>query len=145
MIILPVDSEQYGTYNQECVGVLDFPLMADTLSPEEWVVWADAYHPRSYRGFSSWGLKLLAWGSAPDFVQTGYNIYALMVATQRCNLDWDPSGTRYQAQIRPSKAKRLPVAATDKDVLKWQSSLSMLLPKHFHAFTNMSELQALYL
>lgn len=144
MIIESVESEQYGTYNQECIGVLDFPLMADTLDVDEWFSWTEKFHPKSYRGFSAWGLKHLANGPKPEFVERGYNIYAVMVPTDRVNPDWSAEGTNYQRQMRGRKIKQLPIAASPQAVLKWQMSLSILVPDGFSGFKSLDELKTRY-
>lgn len=141
MIIERIESEQYGAYYQECVGILDFPLMAETMDLDEVCAWVEKYHPSSYRGFSSWGLRLIKNGPKKDFIDRGFNIYAVMVATRRANQNWSSEGTNYQLQAGSYKPKHLPVAATDKDVERWQSSLSILVPAWFETANSLEDIK----
>lgn len=144
MITELVESEQYGPYHQECIGVLDFPRMADTLDVDAWFDWTEKFHPKSYRGFSAWGLRHLADGPKADFVERGFNIYAVMVPTERVNANWNPEGTRYQRQMRGSKIQGLPIAASAKAVEIWQESLSLLMPEGFSDIATLDALKDLY-
>lgn len=141
MIIEKTESDQYGTYYLECVGILDFPLMAEIMDADEMYAWMEKYHPRGYRGFSAWGLRLIKNGPKEDFIERGFNVYAVMVPTRRVNENWSPEGTRCQRQSGSKKYRYLPVAATCRDVEKWQSSLSILVPKWFHEANNFDDLQ----
>lgn len=144
MIVERVESDQYGVYYQECVGVMDFPLMAKTMDLDDIQAWMEKYHPKSYRGFSSWGLRLIKNGPQKDFVAQGFNVYAVMVATRRANQDWSSEGTNYQRQSGDYKPKHLPVAATDKDIEKWQASMDTLVPEWFESITTLDALKTKY-
>lgn len=143
-IIETVESEQYGSYRQECIGVLDFPLMAKTMDLDDICNWMETFHPRSFRGFSAWGLRHLVDGPQKNHVAQGFNVYAVMVPSHRVNLDWSSAGTNYQRQSGQYKPKRLPVSATDADIQKWQSSLDILVPDWIYQVSTIGELQERY-
>jgi len=143
-IIETVESEQYGSYHQECIGVIDFPLMAETMEIDDICHWMETFHPKSYRGFSAWGLRHLVDGPRKDFVRNGFNIYALMVPSERVNQDWSSEGTNYQRQSGRYKPKGLPVAATDKKIEAWQSSLGFLVPEWIYEASTIDHLKDRY-
>lgn len=121
MIIKQFESECYGKYNYECVGMIRFSLIIDKIGIDEYMRWAEKYHPKNFfRSFS--------WLSINE--QDKYSDVFVFVPTERANLNWFEEN---KDLAKSKKMKKLPIIQKENKVKKWLDSLpdGMLTPDIF--------------
>ena len=128
-LVYPAESDNYGTYFMECIGVVDFLEIGTKMELDAIMAWTRKFHP--VRFFPACCLVKVAEHIDPDNNLKGVNRYAVFVPSKRLNLDWDATfwNTKYQ---RPNRKTALPIQVSDKDIQRWQSSLpERLVPDYF--------------
>lgn len=121
--IIEINSDTYGLYWMECVGVVDF---LDLIRIKQ--VWLSKFHPTYH--FQSLLMHTLHDHRDAQGKDMHAGRVAIFVASERCNLAWDYRASKYGQQVGGRKRK-LPIAYSEKIIAKWQNSLpqGMLVPE----------------
>lgn len=129
-ILLKTNSEEYGEYYARCIGIVDFPLMLDTMSTDDYFAWSETFHPVKY--FS--GLSMLRLVERKIELGAKRSIYrvAIFVPVQEDNLNWKP---------KKGKKKKLPICSNDERIKKWQKSNMLLTPDYMKKAIEIDDLQ----
>ena len=127
MIITTVESENYGSYHLEAIGVFSPKNMFNYFPEGEkgvdcMVEWNEKYHPRTF--FKCFSFIHL--GDPKD----NYSDSIFLVPSQRVNLEWKENNLELAKKF---KLKKLPITISDEKIEKWQKTLPqhIILPDYF--------------
>lgn len=120
-ITISFESDYYGTYWLECVGVIDYLALIKSMPADDYLRWNERFHPtRYFLGFSSHTLH-------QHTDRQGKDLHAsrevLFVPTARANEAWDFSASAYSKAVSGRK-RSFPAAESEKRIQKWQSSIA---------------------
>ena len=141
-IIQKVLSSNYGSYNLECIGIVDHIVMRKALNANNFIQWLTDFHPKHVFG-SYMGLTLSKIDhSNPIF--SGFNRSAIFVPSEDCNQEWDCSFWREKYNLGNRK-KRLPVMVSNDLIRKWQNESildsKIIMPQYFIDAKTITDLQ----
>ncbi len=141
-IIKTVVSDNYGTYNLECIGIVDHIVMRKALSANYFVQWLSDFHPKHVFG-SYMGLTLSKI-DYPDPIFSSFNRSAIFVPSEDVNQNWDCSFWREKHNLGNRK-KKLPIMIPKEKIRKWQSEnlleSKIIMPKYFLNARTITDLQ----
>ena len=137
MIITELESESYGVYNYEAIGIFSPRKIVDSIPDSEESLlfitnWMDKYHPRTFfRGFS-----YISLGDPKD----NFSDSVFLIPSERANREWKERNPEIAKKF---KWKELPIGISDKKIEKWQASLSkeLILPDYFLRSNSIEELK----
>lgn len=138
-IIKKQNSENYGEYIMECIGIVDFAEMIFKLGAEDYGVWSDEFHPLKF--FGSCSLIRLADMDFDDYGLKSTSRCAVFVASEEANKNWDSKYWQEKYNM-PIKKVKLPIAKSNNEIAKWQKSNPLYLtPDYFVNSKNLEDLQ----
>lgn len=127
-ILIEVESENYGKYNIECIGIVDFYLMSQLMSIDEFFEWTTKYHPvRNFRTHSLIALSTMN----DEKLNSEFVRYALFVPSDESNKSWDSSYWCNKHNLGRKK-RPLPIGYSNKSIFLWQRvNSSLFTPDYF--------------
>ena len=141
-IIQKVVSNNYGSYNLECIGIIDHIVMRKLLTANNFVKWLSDFHPKHVFG-SYLGLNLSKIDH-PNPIFSGFNRSAIFVPSEDTNSEWDCSFWREKYNLGNRK-KRLPIMVSNNSIRQWQRQnlldSNVIMPKYFLEAKSISDLQ----
>lgn len=135
---IEVESENYGKYISECIGIVDFDVLVKNLSVDDYFKWSSKYHPSHF--FKS--CSLIPLSKANDkAVNNDLVRFALFVPSDELNKNWDSSIWTTKNNLGKKK-RALPIGFSNKIISKWQNvNPSIFTPEYFINATCIEDLQ----
>lgn len=135
---IEIESDNYGKYISECIGIVDFYSLIKNLSVDDYFNWSSKYHPTKF--FTSHSLIPLSIAN-DQAVNNDLIRFALFVPTCELNKNWDSSFWTNKNNMGKKK-RELPIAYTDKKISEWQKvNPSIFTPDYFINATCIEDLQ----
>jgi len=127
MLLKDVDSENYGIYKREFLGLYNVSKMTRYFSSldinqqesklEELYQFNKMFHPRNFKGFYSNEIVRFDFGNSDE-------VYAVYVATERVN-ELYIYDTKYNKDCNKKKIKN-PILTDEKNILRWQLAVQFM-------------------
>jgi hypothetical protein len=141
-IVVSMNSDYYGTYWMECIGIIDYLALIKSMSAGDFIRWSERYHPAMY--FSGFMQETLHEhkDSCGKSLHAGREL--LFVPSASANEQWDFNASAYSRAVGGRK-RVFPAAESRARILKWQSSISgnALTPQWLVQCQSVDELRAI--
>jgi hypothetical protein len=139
-IILRNESDNYGTYFSECIGIVDFFQMIKEQSLSSF--FENKLHPNSF--FPSNSFLRLSHTKSKELSLQDIGRFALFVPSDKVNTEWNSKPWTLKHNLG-NKKRSLPISVSQKNIDKWLNNPfnenNSLTPNYFFEAKSITDLQ----